>query len=186
MPTDLSDDIVVNRTDKEIIKQHGEKIIKIAPGEDVIPTNILLEEHFDEKSFPIHHPSGRFGLNYDRKCRLSGKVYFNQRLLNADERFSMDPCYTFMASYYCEVDSLEQQINVSGQKGTIVDDGGQATVNLVDPFDVFKNIKGSPKYWQVARNELVAKIKQLGPFHVFYTFSCGEMRWPEVLISLLK
>ena len=27
---------------------------------------------------------------------------------------------------------------------------------------------------------------QLGPFHVFYTFSCGEMRWIEVFLSLFK
>merc|ERR1711978_562567 len=92
-----------------------------------------------------------------------------------------------MASYYCERDSLEQKINVSGQRGKVVhDENGEATVNLVDPFDVFKSVKGSPKYWQVAQNELVAKVKQLGPFHVFYTFSCGEMRWPEVFLSLLK
>ena len=58
-------------------------------------------------------------------------------------------------------------------------------LHLTDVFDVFKQIKGSPKYWQTARNELVAKVKQLGPFHVFYTFSCGEMRWAEVFISLL-
>ena len=56
---------------------------------------------------------------------------------------------------------------------------------MTDAFDVFKKIKGSPKYWQVARNELVAKVKQLGPFHVFYTFSCGEMRWTEVFLSIL-
>ena len=39
---------------------------------------------------------------------------------------------------------------------------------------------------QRKENELVAKVKQFGPFHVFYTFSCGEMRWPEVFISALK
>ena len=53
-------------------------------------------------------------------------------------------------------------------------------------FDVFKTIKGTPKYWQKAKNELVAKVKQLGPFQVFFTFSCGEMRWSEVLLSVLK
>ena len=58
-------------------------------------------------------------------------------------------------------------------------------VHLNDMFDVFKKIKGTPKYWQTARNELIAKVKQLGPFHMFYTFSCGEMRWSEVFISLL-
>ena len=53
---------------------------------------------------------------------------------------------------------------------------GQKVVQLNDMFDVFKKVKGTPKYWQTAKYELVAKVKQLGPFHLFYTFSCGEMR----------
>ena len=53
-------------------------------------------------------------------------------------------------------------------------------------YDVFKKVKGTPKYWQSARNELVAKVKQLGPFHIFYTFSCGEMRWEEMYLTLLR
>ena len=53
-------------------------------------------------------------------------------------------------------------------------------------YSVFSKVKGTPKYWQVARNDLVAKVKQLGPFHIFYTFSCGEMRWPEMFICIFK
>ena len=77
MPTELSDKIEVNTSDSDKFKQQGLTNIKIAPGEGVVPTNILREEHFDVKSFPKHHPSGRFGLNYDRRCRISAKVYFN-------------------------------------------------------------------------------------------------------------
>ena len=72
---------------------------------------------------------------------------------------------------------------VKGKKYSFQD--GEIKVHLNDPFDVFKKIKGTPKYWQTARNELIAKVKQLGPFHLVYTFSCGEMRWSEVFISLL-
>ena len=113
-------------------------------------------------------------------------MYFNQRLLNVDERFSKDFCYLFMASYYVERLALERQISISGLRGNRdTYENGEINVRLTDAFDVFKKIKGSPKYWQVARNELVAKVKQLGPFHVFYTFSCGEMRWTEVFLSIL-
>ena len=92
-----------------------------------------------------------------------------------------------MASYYLELDCLERQISISGQRGKKkVPEDGEMKIELTDAFDVFKSVKGSPKYWQVARNELVAKVNQLGPFHVFYTFSCGEMRWPEVFLTLLK
>ena len=58
-------------------------------------------------------------------------------------------------------------------------------LHLNDVYSIFSKVKGTPKYWQVARNDLVAKVKQLGPFHIFYTFSCGEMRWTEVFLSLL-
>ena len=67
-----------------------------------------------------------------------------------------------------------------------MNENGETSFKLNDQFDVFKKLKGSPKFWQNARNELVAKVKQLGPFHVFYTFSCGEKRWSEVALSLLR
>ena len=73
---------------------------------------------------------------------------------------------------------------VKGVSNTTTD--GIKKVHLNDMFSVFAKVKGTPKYWQVARNDLVAKVKQLGPFHVFYTFSCGEMRWTEVFICLLR
>ena len=53
-------------------------------------------------------------------------------------------------------------------------------------FSVLQKLKGSPKFWQTAKYELIAKVKQLGPFHIFFTFSCGEMRWSEVFLSLFK
>ena len=118
---------------------------------------------------------------------MSPQVYFNQRLLNIDDRFSKDPCYLFMAAYYVERNALERYINISGQRGIpSVNENGETSFKLNDQFDVFKKLKGSPKFWQNARNELVAKVKQLGPFHVFYTFSCGEKRWSEVVLSLLR
>ena len=40
--------------------------------------------------------------------------------------------------------------------------------------------------YQQARDELVAKVCQLGPFHLFFTLSCAEMNWSEVFVSVLK
>ena len=28
-------------------------------------------------------------------------------------------------------------------------------------------------------------MKQLGPFHLFFTLGCAEMRWPSVLVEVL-
>ena len=75
-------------------------------------------------------------------------------------------------------------LGVKGVSKTNAD--GVKKMHLNDVFSVFSKIKGTPKYWQVARNDLVAKVKQLGAFHIFFTFSCGEKRWAEVYLSLFK
>ena len=29
-------------------------------------------------------------------------------------------------------------------------------------------------------------VKNLGPFHIFFTLSCGEMNWSEVFVAILR
>ena len=51
--------------------------------------------------------------------------------------------------------------------------------------DVFKKIPGTPAYWKVFRNEMFARMEQLGPFQFFFTLSSAEMHWPDVATSIL-
>ena len=177
-PMNLEAKVVSNTTSQTISKATGEgrNSFEIAPGENKIPTNRLRQIDGDVKAFPKHYPSGKYGINYPRKYKLTNQMFFNQRLLNADERFSNDNLYVFMASTFIEQEQLEKQINISGMRGSSKPGAdGETVVNLQDLFSVFKSIKGTPKYWQTAKYELIAKVKQLGPFHLFFTFSCGEM-----------
>ena len=65
-------------------------------------------------------------------------------------------------------------------------DNDTIEVSQEDIQTVFQRIRGTSQYWRVARNELLAKVKQLGPFQYFFTLSCAEMRWPEVFVTILK
>ena len=47
-------------------------------------------------------------------------------------------------------------------------------------------MKGTPKFWQAARNELLAMIEALGPFHCFFTLSSAEKRWHQVAVAILE
>ena len=115
VPKNLDSMVVLNNTAEVMEKQKGEKIFQIAPGEGKIPNPLMREEHFDVRAFPKHHPSGKFGLHHPRNQKLSARKYFEQRLLNKDERFSKDPCYVFTAAYFLERQSIENQINISGK-----------------------------------------------------------------------
>jgi hypothetical protein len=116
VPKDMANQVVKNN-DKSSKK---EKSIEIAPGEGKIPSNMMRDENFDVKAFPKYHPSGKFGLHYKRNHKLSAQMYFNQRLLNKDDRFSRDPCYVFMASYFIERQGIERQIDISGKTFSII------------------------------------------------------------------
>ena len=34
--------------------------------------------------------------------------------------------------------------------------------------------------------EMLAKLDNFGPFHIFYTLSCGDMRWDENFTTILR
>ena len=105
----------------------------------------MRNDDFDVKAFPDLHPTGRYGLHHKRSNKLPPAYYFNQRLLNKDQRFSMNMAYIFMAQQYVQRHSLESQINVSSQRGTF----DSKTLNQhSDVFSVFQKLKGSPKYWK--------------------------------------
>ena len=186
MPEDLANEVQMNNSGISKKFGVGKRSIKIAPGEGKIPDFYMRENDFDVKAFPKHHPNGQFGLHHKRDHKLTAQMYFNQRLMNQDDRFSRDPCYLFMACYFLEKQSIERQIDISGVKGSSPNADGVKKLKLNNAFDVFAKVKGTPKYWQVSRNDLVAKVKQLGPFHVFFTFSCGEMRFTEIFLSIFR
>ena len=161
--------------------------VSVAPGEGQMPTNILTEKDWDVKTFPHLFPNGKYGLHYNREQRLTNLQYFNQRLLNKDIRYSSSPCFVYAASTYIEKQQLERNINISYTRGTTRStDQGNTVFNLEDSFAVLDKISNTPKYWQQAKNELIAKLENLGPFQFFFTLSCAEKRWLENMAVILK
>ena len=161
--------------------------LSVAPGEGQIPTNILMEEDWDVKSFPHLHPDGRYGLHHKREIKLSPLQYFNQRLLNKDIRFSSTPSFVYAALGYLEKQQLERNMNIAYNKGTSrMTNEGMKVFHLDDAFAVLGNTKNSPKFWQDAELQLIAKLENLGPFMFFFTLSCAEKRWMENLHVILK
>ena len=161
--------------------------ISVAPGEGQTPSNILKEHDWDVKTFPQLFPDGKFGLHYERQQKLTPLQYFNQRLLNMDICFSSTPGFVYAALSYLEKQQLNRNISMSYSRGTSRTSGdGTKILTLEDGFAVLDNISNTPRYWQQAKNELIAKLENLGPFQLFFTLSCAERRWMENLHAVLK
>ena len=73
------------------------------------------------------------------------------------------------------------------RKGKVIDAGDEKKiVNCENAFSIFRDLPGTPAYWRKFRNEMLARLEQLGPFDFFFTLSSAEMRWNEVLAAVLQ
>ena len=138
--TDIYPETSVTKSDDE------KKNIDIAPGEGETPINILRDPNFDTEAFPVQHPRGRFGLNHvshegkERRKPLTKQKYFTQRLANINPIFANDKSYVFTALNAIEMETLERNINISYQRGKVVNGSLENTENSCSILD---NVKGS-------------------------------------------
>ena len=157
--------------------------IQIAPGEGKIPTDLMRDEHFDVNSFPHLFSNGKFGLNVNRKKKVSPQQTILCRLRHISGQFAGDPLFLFAMHYFIERLTLERNINISYQRGKIKDG---IVENLHDVCSILDNVKGSGRYWLQQRYQVLAKLEQLGPFQFFFTLSCADKRWDENFVSILR
>ena len=50
---------------------------------------------------------------------------------------------------------------------------------------MLENMKNTPRYWKQAKYEMLARLDNLGPFQLFFTLSCADMRWDENFAAIL-
>ena len=92
----------------------------------------------------------------------------------------------YAAVAYIEKKQINRNINLVGTRGKKVsnDKGGQ-TFELADGYRVLEDIKMTPNYWKKAKYEMIARLDNLGPFQLFFTLSCADMRWNENFAAIL-
>ena len=122
-------------------------------------------------AFPELYPDGKGGINEkERKIKVTKGDFYSTKFLNHNSMYAKSSDYLFVAQQHIERHLLENNISVAGQKGKVSEGAdGTKIVSCSNAFDVFGKIPGTPQYWKNLRNELFARMEQLGPFHFFFT-----------------
>ena len=176
-------------TSKEHLKKKttrsGDTVHDIAPGEKKKLTHWIREKDHDIKAWPELFPDGLNGL-YDpnREIKISPSQNFNHKIYSKNKKFAKCADFIFAAQQYLERHAFENHVTISFQRGIPIK-GSDGKIKYINAIDVFKDIPGTPGYWKVFRNEIFARMEQLGPFTFFFPLSSAEMRWPEVTLSIL-
>ena len=168
----------------------GNEIYNIAQGKNKHPVSFMMDKNCEELAFPVLFPKGQFGYTLEREMKLSPVKYFNARLLHYSGRFATNPEYLFFAQFIIEQRKVSDSINVAlkkihGQSLTAsqIRSDAQSLQNLIcqdQAYLFFRQIPGTPPYWQKFMYEVVAMVKQLGIPTWFMTLSCADLRWPEL------
>lgn len=185
---------------QEVLDHFFDDVFNIAPAEGNNPVRMLQEAGNEAKTFPCHFPSGRFSFDEQRDKRETLARYFNNRLMNADNRFAKDTNYIFYSQYMSELNQVIEKTQISIRKTVSKFEMGKKVnsdmirspemlsklLKTDEAFRFMQPIRGTPAYWSSIQKDLFAMLSQLGIPTWFCLFSSAEYRWCDAISSLLK
>ena len=171
------------------------EILHLAPGEGQRPTSIYHEKNWEAMAFPTLFPVGINTHNAERQKKLTVRKYINARLLSADGRFAENTEYIFQCLHWAETIDIKNSITMQLKKTRPGDINARKlrnpeyVVSLMkedELFASFKKIRGSPQYWKEMQQDMIAKIRQFGPYTFFISGSAADFHWPELIQVIAK
>ncbi|XP_073681681.1 uncharacterized protein [Garra rufa] len=184
---------------QEVLDQHFDGIMSVAPAEGNNPVRMLMDETNEAKCFPVLFPKGRGTFHDSRPEKLTLSRYLNNRILNADGRFAQNIDYIFYGQYLSELNQVISNVSIALRKGYDANndtkitsemltnkDSLQRILNYDEGYKFLKPVRGSPVFWQSVQKDLFAMVRQLGLPTWFCSFSSADLRWPELMQSIVK
>lgn len=101
---------------QEVLDHYFDDVYNIAPGEGNNQVRMLQEPGNEAKTFPYLFPTGKFSWNDDRGSRITFSRYFNNRLMNADDRFVKDSSYIFISQVMTDLNQVIEKTQISVRK----------------------------------------------------------------------
>ena len=183
---------------QDFLDKSSDGILCVAPGENNNPVRILMDTSNEAKSFPTLFPYGTGTFADFRQEKITRSRYINCRLLSADNRFAKNTDYLFYSQYVKELEQVISSISIALRKGKAdpkkqytlasISDGKKLTELFAsdEGYKFLKPVHGSPPYWQAVQKDLFAMIRQLGIPTWFSSFSSADLRWDDLIGTILR
>ncbi|XP_035985724.1 uncharacterized protein LOC118559104 [Fundulus heteroclitus] len=183
---------------QEILDNHFESILSVAPAEGNSPVRLLSDIANEAKCFPVLFPKGTGTFHEQRDHRITLAKYLKSRILNADGRFGKNLEYIFYAQYLSEINQVVSNVSIAlrkGYQGQHNTDVASSSSNNPDflkdllnydmGYKFLKPIRGTPVFWQGVQKDLMAMVRTLGIPTFFMSFSSADLRWPEFMEAFM-
>ena len=171
-----------------------QSILNVAPAEGNIPLSIFRDKFFEELAYPGIFLGQPRTENKDRRVEVHYSDICKSELRRSDRRVAMcvENIKLFFKTKKLQMKIILGKANIAirkckGNRGTL--NAGQlkqqgALNNLLqhdEGFKFLRALRGSPPYFDKAKRDLFAMIRQLGPATLFCSFSSAETQWTHLL-----
>ena len=168
----------------------SDKVYSFAPAEGNRPISIFLDRYSEELAFPNIFWGTARPDTHPVKVNYSDIV--KSELRRSDRRVATCIDNIFFKLKKIQMQAITSKVNIAVRKhktGGHVYTAGQLKgtdsidklIKFDDGYRVLKDVRGSPPYWEKAKRDLYAMIRQLGPAQLFITLSAAETRWLHLL-----
>ena len=164
----------------------------IAPGENMIPLPMTLDEHALRAAYPT-----LFAGQLQKKDFVPITVADMAKLFmeHKDNCFRLHSDFLFAQYRNVQTHRLKNSVSINLRKNKCLDGTsikakdimGTSANSLIQyngGYKVLTPDRSSPPFWEKVKSELMAMVRQLGTPTFFLTFSAAEDLWPEVIKSL--
>ena len=174
------------------ITQDGDRILSFAPGEGNRPLGIFMDKDSEFLSFPTIYCGKRQADNSERRVPVHYSTTCKWELRSQDRRVAMSVPNIFYKLKKLQIRQIQGSASLSLRKcktkgktytaGDLKSENSvNKLINLDEGFRVFRNLRGSPPYFERCKKDLFAMIRQLGNPTWFCSFSAAETRWIHLI-----
>ena len=175
---------------KEFIGIHN-----VAPGEHQTPKSIFLDKYCEELAYPD------IFLGHARPSERLVTIHYSDivksELQRADRRAATNVENLFFKTKKLQMKLITSRTQIALRQhktkdmtitaGTLKNQSAITQIIQHDQgYKFLSNVRGSPPFFEAAKKDLFAMIRQLGPATFFMSLSAAETKWNHLLKTLGK
>lgn len=169
-----------------------ECILSLAPAEGNRPLSIFRDEYSEELAYPGIFLGQQRPDHKQRMVKVHYSDICKSELRMLDRRAAVNVENIFYKAKKLQIKTLLGKSQVALRKchssgkslkaGDLKQDGGlQKLVHHDEGYKLLRALRGSPPYFEKAKRDLFAMIRQLGTATLFCSFSSAETHWIHLL-----
>ncbi|XP_061196745.1 uncharacterized protein LOC133205019 [Saccostrea echinata] len=168
------------------------KVFSFAPGENQTPLGLYQDPDAEYLAFPTLYCGQRRPNNKDRHTPVTYSTICKWELRSLDRRAACCMPNLFFKLKKVQIKQIQDKVALAMRKckseeekitvGQVLNDSSfDKLVRLNEGYRVLRTLRGSPAYWENAKKDIFAMIRQLGVPTWFCSFSAAETKWTGLL-----